>query len=375
MPKKKLLLVSFCDLENDPRPYKQIQALKNDFDITELALGPSEHAFDFKKVVWKEKASLWEKTRWFPSMLAGNLYPYLSRYTTDAGAELAATRFDAVIVHDIRPCPLAFSLCGDAPVIIDLHEYLPREYDDDLWWRYFFQKGTHALCAEYLPRAAACMTISRFVADAYAEEFGIRPSVVYNAPLYQDLQPSPLQEGKLRLVHHGLCARGRFIENMFDLMEKLDQRFELHLYLVGNDAYYDAMRARAESCSNIYWHKPVPMKNLAAETNRYDIGLFMLSANTFNHNNALPNKLFEFIQARLVTAVWPTNGMKHIIDKYHTGFYTERFSVDEMATALNALTKDDILRYKAAGDRAAHLLTGEISMQKIINIVASVLRQ
>ena len=47
MPKKSLLLISFTALHNDPRPHKQILALREHFTITEVALAPSPYAERF----------------------------------------------------------------------------------------------------------------------------------------------------------------------------------------------------------------------------------------------------------------------------------------------------------------------------------------
>ena len=50
----------------------------------------------------------------------------------------------------------------------------------------------------------------------------------------------------------------------------------------------------------------------------YDIGLFILSPINFNYYHALPNKLFEFIQARLAIAVSPSPEMARIVHRLTT---------------------------------------------------------
>jgi glycosyltransferase involved in cell wall biosynthesis len=369
--KKSLLLVSFCSLLNDPRPYKQIEALKEHFYITELACGPSRSPDCFEKIVNIPRASFLQKVLWLPYMLSGNLHPYFSRYSCPAENRLIQQHFDLVIVHDIAPAPLAFRIAQNSPVIFDLHDYLPRLYEDNLRWRLLFQRGIYALCREYLPQGSAWLTASEQMAAEYQREFGIQPIVTYNTPRFCDLAPSPVQPSRIRMVHHGQCAKGRSLENMLELMSKLDERFELHLYLVGEDEYYESFKRRAQACPGVIWHAPVPMTELSRETNKYDIGLFMLPANTFNHDNTIANKFFEFIQARLLTAVWPTKAMKHIIDIYKTGFYTSEFSVDEMARRLMELTVEDITAYKHNSNAAANILTGERSMEKIQKVALS----
>lgn len=363
--KKNLLLLSFTPLLNDPRPYKHIEALKDFFEITELAYAPSREPMRFEKIETVPHASVFQKMLWLPHMLRGDIRPYISRYICPAEKQLAQQKFDLVLIEDIAPAPLAFRIAGNAPVIFDLQEYLPRQYDDNLRWKLLFQRGVYALCREYLPRGSAWLTVSELIAEEYQREFGISPVVTYNAPMFCNLDPSPVLPSRIRMVHHGSCAEGRSLETMFDLMNKLDERFELHLYLVGEGSYYESFKSQAQTYSNIVWHDPVAMTELSREINKYDIGLFMLPANTFNHDNTIANKLFEFIQARLLTAVWPTKGMKRIIDIYKTGFYTADFSVDEMARRLLELTGETIIACKNNSNTAANILTGERSMEKL----------
>ena len=371
MPKKSLLLISFTALHNDPRPHKQILALREHFTITEVALAPSPYAERFIQLTYIPKSRPWQKITRLFHLLLGNMRPYNARYAWAFEQELAQEHFDLVIVHDIDLAPLAFRLAGTTPVLFDLHEYLPRQYENDWRWKLLFQRGIYSLCRDYLPKGSAWLTVSEPIASEYAREFGIQPLVTYNAPMYCALQPSPVIPSRIRLLHHGCCARGRSLEGMLELMQKLDKRFELHLYLVGKGAYYEAFKRRAQNVPRVIWHDPVPMSKLAGEINKYDIGLFMLPANTFNHDQAMPNKLFEFIQGRLLTAVWPTRGMKHIIDAYKTGFYTTEFSVDQMAARLMALTAEEIAVFKRNSHAAAHILTGERSVEKIRELALS----
>lgn len=371
MSKKSLLLISLTSLRNAPRPQKQILALRDYFSITEVALAPSPYAERFIQLTDIPKSTPWQKVIRLFHLLRGDMHPYNARYAWPFEKELSQEHFDLVIVHDIDLAPFAFRIAGKAPVLYDLHEYLPRQYENDWRWRLLFQRGIYGLCRDYLPRGRAWLTVSEPIAEEYAREFGIHPQVTYNAPMYCALEPSPVTPSRIRLVHHGSCAKGRLLENMLELMQRLDERFELHLYLVGEGEHYEQFKRRAQSIPRVVWHDPVPMPKIAREINQYDIGLFMLPANTFNHDQAMPNKLFEFIQGRLLAAVWPTKGMKCIIDAYKTGFYTADFSVEEMASRLMALTTEEIAAFKRNSHAAARILTGERSVEKIRELALS----
>lgn len=369
----KLLLVSFTDLKNDPRPYKEWLCLHKYFEITELAYAPGGRADHFFEV-HTHRPSILEKFSWGAALLAGKYKPYLGRYSTPAFSHLNSIKFDLVIAHNIHTCPLAFALAKGAPVLIDLHEYLPGECEESFKWRLLFQRPVFNLCSYFLPRAAALLTPSEGVAKKYAQEFNVDSAVNYNAPPFVAQTPSSV-EGKIALVHHGIAAKERCTDKLLDLMDLLDDRFHLHLYMVGTDDFYCKIRDKALKRSNVSWHDPVPMPTIAKTLNAYDIGIAILPPCNSNHELTIGNKIFEFVQARLAIVAWPTEGISHILEKFGVGLCSPEASVESMAQVLNSLTPEDIMRFKKASDTAAGELTAEKSMQVIARTILDIAPQ
>jgi glycosyltransferase involved in cell wall biosynthesis len=90
---------------------------------------------------------------------------------------------------------------------------------------------------------------------------------------------------------------------------------------------------------------------------------------------ALPNKFFEYIQARLAIAIGPSPEMARIVQEFGCGVVAEDFSPASLAHALNQLSSADIDRMKAGSDRAARAYTAETNAEKLREIVASVLKE
>ena len=88
---------------------------------------------------------------------------------------------------------------------------------------------------------------------------------------------------------------------------------------------------------------------------------------------ALPNKLFEFIQARLAVAIWPSPEMARITEAYDLGVVSDQFSVEAAAGKLNALTTEDIVRFKQNAHQAAGMFCAEKNQDKLIGIVAKLI--
>ena len=93
--------------------------------------------------------------------------------------------------------------------------------------------------------------------------------------------------------------------------------------------------------------------------NHYDIGVFLIPPINFNYANTLPNKLFDFIQARLGIAIGPTPEMASIVKSYGNGVVSDDFSPQSLGRKLNALTREDIIRFKKQSSLAAKELNAE----------------
>ena len=74
---------------------------------------------------------------------------------------------------------------------------------------------------------------------------------------------------------------------------------------------------------------------------------------------ALPNKFFEFIQARLAIAIVPSPEMARLTREFDCGVVAEDFSSLSLARALTGLTAQGIDWMKRGADRAARMHNAE----------------
>ena len=173
------------------------------------------------------------------------------------------------------------------------------------------------------------VTVSEGIADRYAGEYGIpRPSVIMNAPYYQTLRPNPCGQ-KISIIHHGIAHSSRKIELMIEVMDHLDDRFCLDLMLVqDNQAYMDKLKRKAAPNPRIRFIPPVRMDEIPGKLNGYDLDVYILPPVNLNSALALPNKFFEFIQARLAVAIGPSPEMETYVKQYNCGVVSRDFTPD-----------------------------------------------
>ncbi len=218
------------------------------------------------------------------------------------------------------------------------------------------------------------ITVSDGIAIEYFKNFNIKPGVVTNACFYVDIKTSDIDSEHIKLIHHGGATPSRKIELMIKMMDYLDKRFTLDLMLLNTSPdYLKKLKHIANNKDNIRFIKPIPMRKVVYYINEYDIGIYILEENSFNNKYALPNKLFEFIQAKLAVAIGPSLEMAKIVKKYNCGIVASDFKPETMAKELNKLTKDEINYYKYQSDKASQELSAERNLQKFTHIVASLL--
>jgi hypothetical protein len=291
---------------------------------------------------------------------------------------LAGNRWDLILANDLMSLPLAIKIGKPfrSKIIVDAHEYEPLHFDDR-WWFNFFLKGYWAyIASNYLPQANAMTTVCESIASEYQNNFGVSCQVLNNATQFHQLEPTPVDPNEIRMVHHGICNPSRKLEKMIELMSYLDGRFTLDMMLVpDNRRYYNKLASMADGNPRVKLRKPVAMRDIVTTINDYDIGIFLLSPKAFNYRMALPNKIFEFVQARLAVAVWPSPEMAKIVAHYRLGIVSEEFNITSAARSLNALTTKDIVRFKSHSNIAASSLCAEQNEYILLNLIDRVFKE
>ncbi len=374
----RILCISLSPIERDARVLRQVGVLAQLGSVTTVGYGGHPEGATEHIAVPRELPSLPQTVggvatlalrQWRRAELAA---PAI-RFALDA---LRGQRFDLVVANDARVLALAHAVAGGAPVWADLHEWAPEERTHVLSWRLLVAPLMRHLCARYLPLSAATSTVCQSIAELYERDFGVRPAVVRNSNPWQPLEPTPVAYDAVRLVHSGAAVHGRSLETMIDAVRALDDRVTLDLFLVpGGDggAYQRSLEQRAAGCDRIRFRAPVAPAALPATLNGYDVGVFVIPPTHTNARLTLPNKFFDFVQARLGIVVGPTIEMQRLVEKHGLGVVADGFAVDDVVRALGSLTPDAVRTFKAASAAAARELSFETDAAVIRELVAPLL--
>ena len=273
-----------------------------------------------------------------------------------------------IVANDIDTLPVALMYRGEAKVLYDAHEYAPRQLESWFLWRFFMQEYKTNLCRTRIPQVDAMTTVGPAIAEEFACSFGVDPAVVLNAPHYHKSPYTPRSGDTIRMVHHGGALRLRKLEVMIDAMAGLDDRFRLDFMLISNSSgYLPELKKRASSDPRIRFLSPVEPTKIVERLSGYDVGLHSLPPYSFNARYALPNKFFDFIQARLCVAIGPSPEMMRIVEQHGCGVVAKDFTAQALADTLRTLDRQKVEACRRASDVAAAELCYERSAEVLLD--------
>jgi glycosyltransferase involved in cell wall biosynthesis len=351
----RILSISYSTLLRDARVLRQLEVLARHGEVTSLGYGEAPSGIARHLRLPDGAASLPRTASGVPLLATRMLRraemaaPGLKKGRDLIGDE----RFDLVVANDARAIPLAMEVADGAPVWCDMHEWAAEEFSHVTTWRLLVAPLMDHIAHRYLPQAAAVTTVCQPLADRYAERYGIAaPLIVRNAGPYRaDLSPTPVRDDVLRVVHSGGAVPGRNLEMLIEAVIEIPHA-TLDLYLVGagdGGGYLDKLTRLAAGHDRIALRDPVAPDELPATLNAYDVGAFCMPPINVNAEYALPNKFFDFVQARLAQAVGPAPEMARLVRQYDLGVVSEDFSKDSFVRALREL---DPQRVRDAKDRS-----------------------
>ncbi|MCY7299658.1 MAG: hypothetical protein LH616_10655 [Ilumatobacteraceae bacterium] len=342
---------------------RQLEVLQKHGEVTTVGYGPAPDGVKRHIEVPEHAASL-PQTPLGVMRLALRLHEAVE---LNAPGERAVRKqvsesgpYDLVVANDARAFPLAFAAAGGAPVLADMHEWAAEERATVFVWRVLVGPYMQHLCKKYLPRAAAVTSVSGGLAALYTKSYGVATEIVRNAADLRDLAPQPVDPNTIQLVHSGTADAERNILELIEAVDRLGPRFTLDLYLLEvPGGHLGVIRKKAAATPGVTVHPPVPPETLPTVLNQYDLGVFLYPLKTLSHLHHLPNKFFDFVQARLGLVFSPAPEIDAHIAQYGLGVITADTTADALIDALRELSADDVTRFKSAADRAARALSSE----------------
>lgn len=373
-----ILIFTINPVHNAPRVIREIDALKDQFKIVVTGETPPHD----KNIGYinsdKIKLSQLEYS-------LGKIYRVLTfgkvftgRYPTTQkkiDSLLDQVKPDLVIVHPGAFLPYFYTRNQSFKIVFNAHEFHPREFEGDIKWKNTWGKIHDYIYKKYLPKVDLMINVCEGIAKECLKQYGKDSVIIPNAgPQKVGIKPNLKDSGKIRMIHHGVAISERKLEFMIELAKELGNGFELDLMLIYQDeVYFNRLQDLARKTTNVRIIPPVMFEEIIPFIHQYDLGLFLLPPVNFNYMHALPNKFFEFIQARLAIAVGPSPEMAGLVKKYDLGIVSEDFTVTSMLEKLRTLTHAQVNHFKNSSDEAARILNSEQYEKELLSSISKLL--
>ena len=376
---KKILILCKSDLQKDPRVLKQIEALYGEYEITCVGTSPSLHSgvkndLELFCIDGRDKPinRITQITKLITKQYKSLYWTENNKYVYD---QLKNINYDLIICNETEALPIAHKLAKKkkTPIYCDLHEY----YMDDRMTGAFSkaqQQYEKWIFTNHITHVKHYTTVSPQIIELYKEKFNVDCTLLDNACRYYELTPSHTVQKSIRLVSHGAAIPARRLEIMIKAVSALNKNYSLDLYLMDNNLTYKKHLSQlVENNNQVNILDPIPFNDIQKTINQYDIGLYLLYPTHLNNTNALPNKIFEFIQGRVAIVIGPTPAMSDLVNKYEIGIVSKEFTAESLRDAILKLSVSDINRCKENTNVAALKRNSQNNLKEIKRIVKTLL--
>ncbi len=355
---KTVLNIVFNNFENDARVLRESRELvRRGYKVKVLAIG-KEESDDFELVDGIEVFRLKLKSKKLPKSLpfqALKYGEYLGRSLKWIG------KVDYIHCNDLEPLPIGFvhkllSL-GKTKVIYDSHEFQSERHGS--------KNGIRKSLQVYLEKALipftdGFITVSPGIAEEYYKMSGKKPEVVPNCPESFDFKSSNFNlKEELGLssecqlfIYQGRLEKARAVEKMAESFDRAGFS-NIALVMIGEGALKDSLIEKYKASKKVFILPAVPHEELFKITASADFGIVTLEKSCLNHELALPNKLFEYLNCGLPVLCNDLKEVKKIVEDFQCGEIFSEFTDEDIHMAAIRLIWKDPAELKKSVERAA----------------------
>lgn len=260
---------------------------------------------------------------------------------------LLVSKADLFLANDLDTLPAVWlaSKIRRLPYVFDSHEYFTEV--PELVNRGFVRRVWKGIERFIVPKTRYMLTVNQEIADLFEKEYHIPVHVLMNVPRAKNKNisikagfiPDSIKE-KIILIYQGAVNEGRGLEEMLAAMPLLPDH---SLLIIGSGDRIDQLKGIAEQeklDGQVYFTGRLPMEQLSWYTNQATIGLSLEQDLGLNYRLALPNKLFDYMQAGLPVLASDLPVMGKLVKKHNIGVTITDFEPESIARKVQDMTSD-----------------------------------
>lgn len=249
---------------------------------------------------------------------------------------LLFSKFDVLVSNDLDTLPANFliSRLKNKPLVYDSHEYFTEV--PELVNRPGVKRIWELLERMMVPHIRYAITVCQSIAGIYTEKYKVPFQVVRNFPPATNEKKMKLSEGIDNfIIYQGALNVGRGLETAIRSMNYLEG---VRLVIAGEGDIRNDLELLVKNeglSSRVEFPGRLPIQTLSELTPKASVGLSIEDDIGLNYRYALPNKLFDYIQAGVPVLVTKLPEMEAIVQAYGIG---------EVVSDLNPLNLSEVLK-------------------------------
>ncbi len=287
---------------------------------------------------------------------------------------LLLMKSDILVSNDLDTLPAVYlsSSIKKAVLVYDSHEYFTEvpELKDRRLTRKIWEK----IESWILPHIHFSSTVSSPIADAYRQKYNIHMEVIRNLPFRK--MPGEAPSFQLRkksekiIIYQGVLNMGRGLEMAIQSMQYTR---DVQLVIVGGGDIEKELKDMAASpglTDKITFTGRISPDRLFDYTVQADLGISLEEDLGLNYRFALPNKVFDYIQAGVPVLVSDLPEVRSIVLQYGVGLISKAKTPAELGDLFNDILNDEskLQAWKLNAKKAAAELCWENEEQKLLNL-------
>jgi len=359
MLKKKTIILSVTnDLVGDQRVHKVATTLlNNNFNIILVGRklkNSAEIKRDYKTVRF--------------NLLFNKGFLFYANYNIRLFLYLLFTKFDIVNSNDLDSLLanyLASKIKGKK-IVYDSHEFFTQV--PELVNRPKVQNIWLKLEKWILPKLKYTYTVSPSIAEEYKKLYYIDMKLIRNLPFVTKVD-SNIQKDEKYIIYQGALNVGRGLENMILAMKFIDAK----LMIIGSgdiETELKQLSIKNNLENKIIFKGKLPFNKLSEYTQKATIGISLEEPAGLNYKYALPNKIFDYINAEIPVLISNLPEMAKIVKQYEVGEILTENTPNLISEKINELLNNSELynRYVANTIKAKHVLCWETQEAELLEL-------
>lgn len=362
----KVIVSVFSNLYTDQRVEKVCKSLsENGYDLELIGnnwggLPKIERHYPVSRIQLKGKIlrAAYIEFQW-------KLYQELLK-KSDKKSILLANDLDSLLPNYLVSQKLGIPLVFDSHEIFTEMPALQRRFTQKIW-----RLGERLI----VPKLKYIMTASESYADWFSKTYAIaRPVTVQNFPLKLQNQQdySKINVPKI-ILYQGVINPSRGLSHVIAAMAEIKNA---ELWIAGDGpkkTEYEHLVKTLDLKNKVKFLGKFLPEDLRTITKKADVGLSIEENNGLSYYYSMPNKVSDYIQARIPVVVSDFPEMRKVIDRFQAG--EKIIDHAQLVEKIETVLKNGKLFYKESLDQAARELCWEKEEPKLLQLFKKVVEE